>query len=32
MDYERTRKIAAQYDLSDLEHDTKGVYARLGRR
>jgi len=32
MDYVRTRKIAAQYDLSDLEHDIKGVYERIGRR
>ena len=32
MDYVRTRKIAAQYDLGDLEQDMKSVYARLSRQ
>ena len=32
MDYARSRKIAAQYDLADFERDWKGVTARLGGR
>ena len=32
MDYTRSRKIAAQYDLADFEQDMKNVYARMARR
>jgi predicted HTH domain antitoxin len=28
MDYVRNRKITAQYDMDDLEHDMKSVYSR----
>ncbi|MBI4455895.1 MAG: UPF0175 family protein [Acidobacteria bacterium] len=29
MDYVRSRKIPAQYELEDLKRDLKGLYARL---
>ena len=32
MDYARSRKISAQYDLGDFQQDMKSVYARAGRR
>ena len=32
MDYVRSRKIPAQYDLEDFRRDLKGIYARAGSR
>ena len=32
MDYARSRKISAQYDLGDFEQDLKSVYARVRRQ
>ena len=32
MDYVRSRKISAQYDLGDFEQDLKSVYARRSRQ
>ena len=32
MDYVRQRKIPAQYDLEQLEHDLKVVYQRVGKK
>ena len=31
MEYLRTRKIPAQYDVEDLEEDMKNFYRRIGR-
>ncbi len=31
MDYLRTRKVVAQYDLEDLEEDMKNFYRRVGK-
>ena len=31
MDYLRRHKVAAQYDLDDLERDLETIYARRGR-
>lgn len=30
MDYTRSRKIPAQYDVEDLRRDLKGIYGRAG--
>ncbi|MBI2849987.1 MAG: UPF0175 family protein [Chloroflexi bacterium] len=32
MDYVRQRKIPAQYDLEDLQHDLKVISGRLGKQ